>query len=159
MYKYNQVFTFKNKKYRLDNHHVKYRFSENEYEIAKWLSKRINKRITIIPDIEYPLGIKHADYRIGNRYFDLKTVYGNSKQIIYHKIRNQKEQANNFIFYISNKSLLKLSDIRKQINYLFKSTNPDRDWVDIIIIIYKKKTYIYKKPVTPREEVAGITDL
>ena len=144
-YRINEVFTFRKNRYKVDNHHVKYKFRENEKEVAIWLSKRINKRITIIPDIEYPLGIKHSDYRIGNKYYDLKTIYGNSYQSLYHKIRHQEEQAYNFIFLLDNKSNLKLKDIKNQINYLYGSINPDRNWIKTIIIIYKSKIFVYTK--------------
>lgn len=144
-YKMNEVFTFRKNKYKVDNHHVKYDNRENEKEVAIWLVKRINKRITLIPEIEYPLGIKHPDYRIGNEYYDLKTIYGSSKQMIYHKIRHQKEQSISFILYIDKTCSLKLSDIKYQINSIFRSNLDDRNWVKTIIVIYKNELFVYTK--------------
>ena len=144
-YRINEVFTFRKNKYKVDNHHVKYKFRENEKEVAIWLSKRINKKIIIIPEINYPLGVKHPDYRIGNEYYDLKTIYGNSKQMIYHKIKNMKEQSTNFILYIDNDSPLKLSNIKYQINNLYRSNLDDRNWVKTIIVIYKNELFVYTK--------------
>ena len=144
-YRINEVFTFRKNKYKVDNHHVKYDNRENEKEVAIWLVKRINKRITLIPDIEYPDGIKHPDYRIGNEYYDLKTIYGNSKNTIYHKIYNQSKQALNFILYIDSKSTLTLAKIKYQMNNLYRSINPDRNWIKTIMVIYKKELFVYTK--------------
>lgn len=99
MYNLGDTFLFRGKKYKLDNHYVKYNMNNNELTFIKWLSKKIQKKIVLIPKINYPLGIQTPDYRIGNEYWDLKTISKNntSKQPVYHLIIKKKYQCNNFI--------------------------------------------------------------
>ena len=44
----------------------------------------------MLPKIDFPLGISTPDYRIGNGYYDLKSINGNSNQVIYQKYMKKK---------------------------------------------------------------------
>lgn len=144
-YEMNDYFNYKNKKYKYDGHFIKYSFDEGEEEFAKWLSKLTDKQITLMPKINYPLSVRVPDYRIGNKYYDLKTIYGNDKQIIYHKIRGNSNQSKRFIFDISEKSLLTLEELLQQLNKIFSSFNTDVNWVEMIGIRYNDKFMMFKR--------------
>ena len=144
-YQVGKRFIYRGNKYMIDNHLIVYQFDENEYNFALWLTKRIDKQITLIPKINFPKGIKTPDYRIGNTYFDLKTIHGSSKQIIYHKIYNNQRQAESFILNVTLDCKLSLKQIIKQINDIFSSNKDDQNWVKIIAIKYKGKFLILKK--------------
>ena len=145
MYSKNETYMYKNHKYKFDGHYVKYMFDEGEDDFADWLSKLIDKKITLMPKIEYPQEIKSADFRIGNQYYDLKTVHGKDKQIIYHKIYGKKEQAKRFFFDIADDSSLTMDDLIKQANELFMSNKEDRNWVEMIGIRQKNKFIMLKR--------------
>lgn len=145
MYKKGDSFYYRNNRYKFDGHFVKYSFDEGEDVFADWLSKITGKKITLMPKIEYPQSIKSVDFRIGNEYYDLKTVHGKDRQIIYHKIYGKKEQSKRFIFDIAEDSPLTMDDLISQANELFASNNEDRNWVEMIGIRYKKEFVMLKR--------------
>ena len=71
-----------------------------------------------MPRILLPEYIKTSDYLINNEYWDLKTIVSNRNDAIRNRIRNQEDQASNFIIDIS-KSKLTLKSAEKQINDIF----------------------------------------
>lgn len=144
-YKVNNYFYYKGKKYKFDGHFIKYSFDEGEEKFAEWLSNLTDKQIILMPKINFPLNVKVPDYKIGNRYYDLKTIYGNDKQVIYHKIRGKKEQSKRFIFDISEDSLLTVDDLLIQLNKIFGSINEDMNWVEMVGIRYKDKFVMLKR--------------
>ena len=154
-YNFGDKYMYRGNVYIIDNHLIKYSFDEHEDKFAIWLSKRINRQITLIPKIEYLLGIKTPDYRIGNKYFDLKTIHGSSNQIIYHKVRGNERQACNFLINVASDCKLKLNEIIKQISWLFNSNKDDVNWVKIIGIKYDNKLIILKRNSDPRGKSRG----
>lgn len=131
IYNIGDSFIFKKHKYKIDGHFIRNNFSKEELEFANWLSKKTCKKITMLPKIDFPLGISTPDYRIGNEYYDLKTITGCSKQIIYHNIRDKKKQSRNFIID-ATKSSLKMLELINQTNKINKRI--DTKWINIIVI-------------------------
>lgn len=140
--KENDVFIYKGKEYIIDGKSVVLDYNNEELELANWLCKKINKKINMVPRVNYPFGIKTPDYIIKNMYFDLKTINGNSSQTLYHAVRNKSMQSNNFIFDVTNSSL-DMSDILNQINTIYK--RKDTQWVNIIMIKKDNNLFVYER--------------
>lgn len=138
----NRIFKYKGEEYVIDGKKVVVDYNSEEYSIAQWLSRKINKKITMIPRINYPFGIKTPDYKIKDMYFDLKTINGSSKQALYHAVRGKELQSKNFIFDISN-SELEMIDIYEQINSLYRRN--DTQWIEIVIIKKDENIFVYEK--------------
>ena len=105
-------------KYYVDNRSVIFEPTKKEVAIAMWLSKKLTKKIEILPRIKQPEGIKTSDYIIANENWDLKSVSSNRNDAIRNIIKNHERQASNFVIDISN-SKLTIKATLKQINNLF----------------------------------------
>lgn len=127
----------KGRKYYVDGKKVVLESTKEETNVALWLSKKLNQEIVILPKIKQPENIRTADYLIGKEYWDLKTISSNKNYAVYSRIRNQEEQASNFVLDIS-KSKLTIKAVIKQVNELYKLKN--FKWLKKIII--KKKNNI-----------------
>lgn len=79
-----------------------------------------------------PQGIKTPDYIFRGEKYDLKTVTGSSKNVLYNALKGKRNQAENFIFDIS-KNPLNVDDLRNQAKLLFESKN--REFVKRVILI------------------------
>ena len=80
---------------------------------------------------------------IENRKYDLKEIYGNSKNTLYNAIAKKKEQSDNFIFDISN-TKMNIIEAINQIQGIYKSKH--KDWVNEIILIKNNKILkMYKR--------------
>lgn len=129
-------------KYYVDNKNVVLDYSKKEKEVAKWLENTFGGEIYMLPRINKPDGIKTADYLFRGEKWDLKTIKGNSNQVIYHSIRKNKKQSNNYIFDITN-SKLTLKEAKEQIDCLYKRT--DITFINQIILKQKNYYIVYKK--------------
>lgn len=98
----------------------------------------------IVPVILVPENIPTPDYLINNKRYDLKTLFGSSKNLLYNRIHKSKGQSNNFVFDISNVKDLSIEDIMLQAEQIYK--HKSTSFVDEIILI-KDDTIIkkYKK--------------
>ena len=119
------------RKFYVDNKRVVIDPSKKELYMALWLSKKLGKRIEILPRVLIPERIKTSDYLIDGSNWDLKTISSNRNNAIYTSIRIRQEQSNNFIFDISN-SKLTIKAVLKQMDgiYSMKGFN----WVNDVII-------------------------
>lgn len=138
----NDRFIYNGEEYIIDGKKVVLDYNTSEYKLAEWLSKKINKKITMVPRINYPFNIKTPDYKIKNMFFDLKTINGNSNQALYHAIRNKNMQSENFIFDITN-SALTMADTIEQVKTIY--SRKDTQWVEIIMIKKDNNLFVYKK--------------
>ena len=132
-------------KYYVDGKGVVLDYSSKEKEVAKWLANLFGETVYMLPRINYPEGIKTADYFFKNECWDLKTIKGKSRQVLYHAIYKNKTQSNNFIFDISN-TTISIKEIKNQIDKLYES--PNRKWINKIMLIKNQKLiciYIRKK--------------
>lgn len=59
----------------------------------------------MVPRVNKPKKVQTPDYLFKGEHLDLKEIFGDSKQVIYHAINKKKSQSNNFIFDISNSNL------------------------------------------------------
>lgn len=133
----------KGNRYNVDGKHVALSPSKKEIEVANILGQVIGGKISIIPRINEPEGIKTPDYIINENKFDLKEIKGNSKHSLYNALGKQRKQADNFIFDISNTEINKEEAIR-QIKSIYNSNH--RKWVHYLILIENNKILkIYKR--------------
>lgn len=119
-------------KYTVDGKYVLMKPSNREKEVAEIIGKIYGGIVKIIPRINKPEGIKTPDYMIENKKYDLKEIYGNSKNTLYNAINKKKEQSDNFIFDISN-TKMEISEAIKQIQGIYESKH--KDWVNEIILM------------------------
>lgn len=130
-------------KYNVDGKKVILEPTDKEKEVANLLGEIYGGKVRIIPRINEPAGIKTPDYMIENRKYDLKEIYGNSKNTLYNAIAKKKEQSDNFIFDISN-TKMNIIEAINQIQGIYKSKH--KDWVNEIILIKNNKILkMYKR--------------
>lgn len=122
--------------YKIDGHHVFFDYSKHEKEIAEILSNHLKKEIRLVPKVVYPQNISTPDYLIEGERWDLKDIFGNSKNTIDNAVLNKKKQANNFVFDIS-KTDLTFDEVDEQINKLYLSER--RKWIDGIKLVQNNK--------------------
>lgn len=139
-----KYFKYDNKKYLVDGHNVVYKHNEREIEVAKLLNKTFGGNVKILPNINFPQGIKTPDYIFRREKIDLKRI--TSKRIndcVKTAIRDSKRQANNFIIdntlqIVSNTAILKqIDEIYKTGKFL---------WVNKIYVLNGEKFIkVYKR--------------
>lgn len=118
--------------YVVDGHNVVFDPSNDERNIANVLGKTFGGTVQLVPRVLNPQGIKTPDYIFKNEKYDLKTVTGLSKNVLYNALKGKKNQAENFIFDISQ-NILDIEDLTNQARMLFESKN--REFVKRIILI------------------------
>jgi len=123
-------------KYNVDGKHVILKPTEREIEVARLLGNVIGGKVSLIPRINEPEGIKTPDYIINGEKFDLKEIKGNSRTSLYNALGKQKRQADNFIFDISNTEISEEEAIR-QIKSIYNSNH--RKWVHTLVLIENTK--------------------
>ena len=132
-FRINEVFEYNGGKYKVDNHHVKYRIKQKELEFGEWLSKNTKLKIQLNPEVEYPENVSVADctiYRndvfLGN--YDIKIVTGSSKQLLFHNVDGKDKQSINFLFEATHSSL-SMNELIMQVEEIF---NKKAKWVNEI---------------------------
>lgn len=118
--------------YVVDGHNVVFDPSNDERNIANVLGKTFGGTVQLVSRVLNPQGIKTPDYIFKNEKYDLKTVTGLSKNVLYNALKGKKNQAENFIFDISQNTL-DIEDLTNQARMLFESKN--REFVKRIILI------------------------
>lgn len=106
--------------YKVDNKHVTLDYSDHEKEIAELISSTTGKEVHIVPRISYPLGISTPDYIIDGKKYDLKTIVGESKNVLYNAVSKKKQQSSNFVFDVSG-CPLSFDELSEQIGKLYTS--------------------------------------
>lgn len=130
-------------KYKIDGRNVMIKANEKERKVANLIGETYGGQVRFIPVVLNPQGIKTPDYTINGEKFDLKEIFGNSKNTLYNAINKKKEQSTNFIFDISN-TKMKLEEAIEQIQGIYKSKH--KDWVGEIILIKDNKVIkIFKR--------------
>ena len=118
--------------YKVDGKHVVLDNTEHEKEVAALLSTELKKQVKMVPRVVFPKGVSTPDYLISNEKYDLKEPTGSGKNVLYNMVHKKKNQANNFVFDISN-CPLDYETIKKQVDELYSSANTA--FIDEIIII------------------------
>ena len=111
--------------------------------MAELLGKTYGGQVDLVPVVLSPQGIKTPDYMLNGKKYDLKEIFGNSKNTIYNAITKKKGQSENFIFDISKTSMQETEAI-KQIQTIYKSKH--KNWIDEIVLIKNDEIRkIYKR--------------
>jgi hypothetical protein len=116
----------------VDGHKVVLSPSINEKRIAVIMTDTFGGTIQFVPRILSPQGVKTPDYIFNGEKYDLKTIIGTSNNVLYNSLKGKREQAENFIFDITNNQL-SVDNLTEQAKRIFKSKN--RDFVKRIILI------------------------
>mgnify|MGYP004538364855 CR=1 FL=1 len=137
-----QYFEYKGNRYNVDGKNVVLDYSSQEKNIAEWLENTFGGGIYMLPRINNPEGIQTADYLFRGEYWDLKSISGKSKQVIYHSIYKKKTQSNNFIFDVVS-SELDINELQKQIYKLYN--RKDTKFLQKIILKKENDIFVYKR--------------
>ena len=92
-------FIFKQKKYKVDGKNVILDYSKKEKEVAEWLEDTFGGELYMLPRVNYPEGIKTADYLFRGEYWDLKEINGNGKTFSFMLLKIMKN--NHIILYLT----------------------------------------------------------
>ena len=124
------------KKYFVDNSKVIYKHSKREIEVAYLLNEIFGGDVKVLPNINFPQGIKTSDYIFRNERIDLKTIISKrNKDCLKTSLRNKERQAHNFIIdntakKVSTESMIKqMKEIYELKGFL---------WVDTIYLLENK---------------------
>lgn len=135
-------YRYKGIKYKVYKKEVVLDYSEKEKEIAEWLENTFGGEIFMLPKVNKPKCIKTADYLFKNEHWDLKEIYGKSRQVLYHAVYRKKKQSSNFIFDTSN-SELDLESLINQVQELY--SRKDLSFIQKIILKNKNEVRVYKR--------------
>ena len=124
------------KTYKVDGKHVVLHPTEQEQRVAAILSEKYGKAIEFIPQILYPQNIQTPDYTINGELFDLKTLTGQGKNLLYGAIAKKRRQAHNFIVDITHCPLSR-EELERQIADLYKS--PRVGFLNKLVLIKQEK--------------------
>ena len=128
--------------YKVDGKYVVLDYSIKEKEIANWLVTTFGGTIYMVPRVNEPISIQTPDYLFKGEHWDLKEIFGDSRQVIYHAIYAKKGQSSNFIIDIT-KSKLSFDAAKIQISNLYKRT--DLPFIKKIILKDNNKFIVYKR--------------
>ena len=131
-------------KYFVDGHNVIYKHDDREIEVAKLLNEMFGGDVQILPNINYPQGIKTSDYIFRGEKLDLKRITSKrTKDCVKTAIRNSERQAHNFII---DNTLQTVSDdvVLSQIDEIYNTVK--FSWVDTIYVLKENKFIkVYKR--------------
>ena len=127
------------KKYTVSGNFVVQDHNETEIKIANMIAEKTGKNVSLLPRVNFPLGVKTADYEISNEFWDLKTIKGKTKNTLCNAIKNKKGQSDNFIFELTDIGLEPEKAIENIENVIFKY---DRySFVKKVMVVNKEKIY------------------
>lgn len=126
-------YEYEGKKYVVDGHNVVYNHDEREVEVAELLLQTFGGEVQILPNINYPQGIKSPDYIYNGEKIDLKRITSRRENdCVKTAIRDSRKQSSNFIIdntaqTVSDDAILKqIEDIYNLGKFL---------WVDTIYVL------------------------
>lgn len=118
--------------YIVDGKHVVMDYRSKEKQIAEILRNKLGGEVAMVPRVLTPKGVSTPDYIFRGEKYDLKELFGESKNLIYNVIAKKKRQSNNFILDIT-KCPLETDNIYEQAKKIYYSTHTR--FVDTLIII------------------------
>ena len=125
------------KLYKVDGHNVVYKHDKGEIEVAKLLNKVFGGKVKILPNINFPQGIKSPDYLFRGEKTDLKRITSKRvKDCVKTALKNKEKQANNFIIDNTAQNVSDI-DILKQIDEIYNSNG--FLWIDKIYLLRDDK--------------------
>lgn len=124
-------------KYIIDGHKVVYKHDEREIEVANLLNKTFGGNVKILPNINFPQGIKSPDYLYKGEKTDLKRITSKrAKDCVKTALKNKEKQANNFIIDNTAQTVGD-EEIVKQIKEIYDLKG--FAWIDKIYILKDKE--------------------
>lgn len=108
-------------KYIVDGANVIQDHDETEKAVANMIAKKSGKTVSLLPRVINTANVQSADYLIDGAKWDLKTVKGNSKNVIYNNIHKKKKQAENFIVNIEKNGMALDEATSQVLNGVFAS--------------------------------------
>lgn len=93
--------TVDGKKYKIDGKNVVFDPKPGERATADLLAKLFGGTVELLPRVNWPHGIKTADYAVNGVRIDRKSPTGSGKYTIQNNVREAKGQANNVILDLS----------------------------------------------------------
>ena len=125
------------KTYIVDGRNVVYKHDTREIEVAKLLNKSFGGNVKILPNINFPQGIKSLDYLYRGERTDLKRITSKrANDCVKTVLRNKEKQANNFIIDNTAQNVSD-EDILKQIDEIYSSKG--FLWIDKIYLLKDDK--------------------
>lgn len=118
--------------FKVDGKHVILDHSVAEKNIAELLQRELGGEIHMVPRVLYPAGISTPDYMFRGAKYDLKSLSGVSKNVIYNAISKKRRQSDNFILDFTQCALSD-EELFKQIDSIYWSKHTR--FVDTIITI------------------------
>lgn len=132
-----KYFEYEDKTYTVDGHNVVYKHDEREIEVAKLLNKTFGGNVKILPNINFPQGVKSPDYLFRGERTDLKRIASKrANDCVKTALRNKEKQANNFIIDNTAQNVSD-TDILKQIDEIYNSKG--FLWIDKIYLLKDNK--------------------
>lgn len=126
-------FDYNGKIYKVDGHNVVYKHDEREIEVARLLNKTFGGKVKILPNINFPQGVKSPDYLFRGEKTDLKRITSKrANDCVKTALKNKEEQANNFIIDNTAQTVSD-DDIIKQIVEIYNSKG--FLWIDKIYLL------------------------
>ncbi len=130
-------------KYIVNGKHIILQPTEREIEVAKLLGQAIGGKISIIPRINKPFGIKTPDYIINGEKFDLKEITGGGKYTIQGNLKGKEKQSNNFAVDVTN-AKFSVEEVYRQIKNIYNSKH--YLWLNKIMLIQNNNIIkVYKR--------------
>ena len=127
------------REYEVDGKNIKFNYSLKEREVAELLAK-YRKKVGMCPVVVGDLqGIKTPDFIIdGAERWDLKEIFGGSKDAFRNAVHKKREQANNFIIDVTH---AQLSDeqVSDQAEKIFEWYNTE--FVDRLVITKNNRIF------------------
>ena len=110
---------------------------KEEKEIADLIADKYGKSVQMVPRINFPLGVSTPDYLIDGKKYDLKTIHGVGKSVIFDAVKKKIKQADNFVVDISD-SKIGFDNADEQIKKLFHSKHTEI--VDEVLLMKNRIT-------------------
>lgn len=118
--------------YTVDGQNIVLDYTPHEKETAKLLERELGGEIYMVPRINLPPGISTPDYLFRGMRFDLKTIFGQGKNVLYDAVAKRAAQSENFIFDLTQCPLDE-AEISRQITLIYRSTHTR--FVDVVILV------------------------
>lgn len=130
--------------YTTGNKNVQLRTTEKEKKIAKLYLETFGGEVIYVPEVHGKIkNVPTPDYLINGERFDLKTLTGHGKDLFRDAIKRKLDQAENFIFDITETGLTN-EEIREHVNNIFNGFNTKS--VDKLFLIKDGKfIHVYKR--------------
>ena len=130
-------------RYDSSNAKLDMNFGSIEIAVAKRFSVDFHEEVHLIPRVAPNKNLNRyistPDYFLKAEYYELKTVEGSGKESIINRVKHGKNQADNFLVNIIEKSNLSNDMIEEQIRYLYRSRF--FKYVDKLIVYRNGKLY------------------